>query len=276
MNPKSAGPIAGRRLGRWVLIPAIVFPAFLSLIPLSWAAADVGPRPTLTLVFDFSALAAPVEFDEVRLYCCDDLGCTGRQPLQDVPGQRLECDGQRCRIALLTACRLWQVEAAAADGVRVSPAFEKSGYYSVYRMVVLEDTLEIVFVSASEPGLEAALYRPQAVSLVLLAGLALGATLTVEIVIAAAYLGLARLPLRLLAAVAVVNVLTLPLIWLVVPFLPVDAWLGLAAGLVAVVLVETILLKLLGRGRLSWRHAGVLSALMNAASALLGLTLVPG
>ena len=274
MNPKSAGPIAGRRLRQWVLALALVFPAFFSLIPLGRAAADIGPRPTLTLVFDFSALASPVEFDEVRLYCCDDRACTGREPLPGVSGQRLECDGQRCRIALLTGCAFWQVEAAAADGVRVSPAFEKSGYYSVYRMVVLEDALAIEFVSASEPGLEAALYRPGAVYL--LAVLALGATLAVEVVIAAVYLGLVRLPLRLLAAVAGVNVLTLPTVWLVLPFLPVDPWQALALGLVAVVLLEMILLKLLGRGRLPWMHAGVLSALMNAASALLGLALAIG
>jgi hypothetical protein len=278
MEPTPSSLIIWRRLSHLASVLVIALLASSILISPERVSADIGPAPSMRLVFDFSAVGAPIQFDEVRLFTCgSDPTCADKEPMWEVPGQRLECDAQGCLVGrVMTGGPYWQVEAVSSDRVRVSPPFERIGFHSVYRLVVLEDSLDVEFESASERAVVESAAYPGPVQLAFLVGIALVATQAIELLVAALYLRATRVTYKMLAAVALVNLLTVPAVWLVAPFIMAEPWVVLVGALLAVTLVEGLLLKALGRGRLSWRRAAALSALMNAASAFLGLLLPIG
>ena len=82
------------------------------------------------------------------LYQCLDLNCNEREILLGVPGQKLECDPEGCRVDLLTGRAAWQIEILLGEKTLVSPPFEKEGFYSTYLLKISDDDLDVVLLSA--------------------------------------------------------------------------------------------------------------------------------
>ncbi|MCJ7570236.1 MAG: hypothetical protein MUO58_22205 [Anaerolineales bacterium] len=240
-----------------------------ALVPLSTASADIGPHPSLTFKFDFSALPAEPTIEQVLLYQCDDVNCSSKQVLPEVPGQYWECDVDGCYVSLLTGGKAWQIEASLADQSLLSEPFVKQGFYSTYRLVFFQDALKVELVSAEDliadpiPTTES-----DSLARMLIAGML---TILIEIPLAAFMFRRFDLSYKNLLWVVVGNILSIPVVWLILPVFQLADWITLTAILFTSTALETLVLGLLGGVRLSWNKALIIAAVMNSVSFTAGI-----
>lgn len=229
----------------------------------------------MRFVFDYSRVATGTRPTEVHLYQCgSDPTCAEMWLLPEVPGQRLECEADTCAVALLTATEYYRLEAVFPDRVRSSEPFEKIGFYTTFRVFVLQDALEVVLEEAAEQFFLQEETLPSSGPLRVpleLTGFALLGTLLIETVVGAIYLWRTRRSWIIVLWIILVNLLTVPVVWLVVPVLPLPLPVLIFLPLVVVILVEAAILALLAPRRLRLRGAMALSLLMNLASFIIGV-----
>ena len=103
-------------------------------------------------------------------------------------------------------------------------------------------------------------------------------TLVIELLVAAAFLHFSRMGMRrkVLASAAVANLLSLPVVWLIFPFLE-GSYQYLNALLMAeafAISFETLFIYFLNKDCLSLKKAFLLSAAMNVASVVAGFLIL--
>jgi len=248
----------------------------VAFVPISTASADIGPSPSLHFIFDFSSLPAEPTIEEFLLYECDDISCSTRQLLPEVPGQYLDCDADGCDVwSLLTGGETWQIEVSLADRLLLSEPFIKEGFTSTYNLVFLEDTLRVELVFAVEDTSEP--FQPPGkrnsqtwglIGMMLVAGVL---TILIETPIAAFMFRRLDLPARNLLWVVVGNVLSIPVVWLILPVLLLEDWIITISILLTSTALETLVLGFLGGVRMSWKKALIVSSVINIVSFAVGV-----
>lgn len=233
----------------WVLAVACT----LVLLPAVTAHADAGPKPSMKFEFEFEI--DPVSIVEGQLLECQDETCTDAAPLEEMGPQRFTCTESECSSIAYGYAPYHRLVITFSDGTRESNVFEKDGFAARYVVTVSEDALQV----SERWSLGRLCCCP---SLML--------TLLLETTVAAGYLRVSGLPRSLLAWAPMASLLTLPVVWLGFPLLPLpDGWvIGLAEAFA--VLFEAGFLYLVTYRRIPLRHAVLLSAAMNAASLLVG------
>lgn len=218
-----------RRRIIWMTIPLL-----LLLLPAASVYANAAPPPPhIWFVFSYETQPAPTLLG-LQLAGCTTSACTQRTllhqygtctlegclPTPAIPtSARFECAQNRCLVSTSNPAT-WQSErfvliAAFADRVRLSEPFELSTRYGV--------TLNVA-VRADDLGLTPLPYSDGATdAMTRSATLAAFLTLLIEPVLALAVLALLRVDratlLRTLPGVALVNLLSLPVVWLFFPSL---------------------------------------------------------
>jgi len=247
------------------------------LIPLKSASADIGPKPTFRFLYDFSVLSSPPEIKDVILYQCIDLECNEREVLPEVPGQYFECDGEGCYVSLLTGRKAWQIEVRLAEKILTSQSFTKQGFYSRYNLVFMENEIKVVFVSSSEPSLGITTQETTASGKVIQGTDMIQAgilTVLVEIPLAALLLLIFRVKFKNIIWVILGNLVSIPVVWLLVPLIPLDAFLVMIFVLLTSSMLEMAFLGALGGEKMTWVKAAVISVVINIASFTAGLFLL--
>lgn len=257
----------------WVFLLIALFFVF-AFIQVSNVSADIGPKPSFSFVFDFTALASNPEIEQVILYQCIDLDCAEREVLPEVPGQKFECDQEGCYVSLLTGRAAWQIEVVLPDKTLLSKPFEKEGFYSTYQITFTEDQLDIELISASErvgaelgtnPALQTDSSRR---ANMVIAGVL---TLLIELPLAALLLILFKAGFKNTIWVLVGNLITIPIVWLVLPTLSLAVWLMSSLVLLTSTGIEGVILGLRGGEKMTWKAAWIISLVINAASFIFGL-----
>ena len=235
----------------WVLFVLI---GVVVLWPAASASADIGPKPEMQFVFEYQVEPAPIVAG--KLIECDDADCATGTSLQEVGPQRFVCSSGECSSMAYGYAAYHKLVIKFADITRESNVFEKQAYSASFRVTVSESDLVV-----EEVGPGRSPFWPVA------------ATLVVETLLAVVYLGVFRLPARVLASVVVANIISLSVVWLVFPQLTLPAALITVVSEAFALLFEAGFIYLLNRRRLPLKHAIALSLLMNAASFVIGLLL---
>jgi hypothetical protein len=239
-----------RRMALWAALAACLFLAFSPT-----ALADVGPKPEMRFYFVFEE-DSPLIVAEGDLIECDDAACSSGKPLEQVGPQDFTCSETECRSMAYGYAPYHRLVIAFSDGSqRESNVFEKKAFSADYKVVVREGDLQV-----DEINLQQTFACPSLL------------TLGVEFFIALAFLSINRMPKRWLLWVLVGNIVTLPVVWLLLPMTGLPAILVMLVSELFAFGVEAALLRFLTRRpQIMWRQAVTLSLVMNAASFLFGL-----
>ena len=251
------------RVGRAGILLAIV------CLPLAIAApvlANAAPPPYLMeMRVDYAG--APEAIVSAELVHCRDNACADTIPLSDAevyrPAEHITCSGDKCE-AWVDPYKypILQLTLRFADReLRSDPfAFE--------RQMVIQVRASGLAVKVDQPELVAWFSG------------ALVLTLAIELLVVALYLVARRRSFdrrraaRLLATVALGNLVTVPIVWFAIPATGISGLGAYIAQELFAWIAEAILIRVVNRGTMSMRQALVLSFLMNAASASLFLLLV--
>ena len=253
----------------------LLFLTLLVYIPPPAASADIGPKPTMAFSWDLSAWESAPIIGQVNLYTCgDDSSCSEPVLIEEMAAQRMTCDESGCFAMLYSSGGHWQLEVEVDGEILWSEPFEKIGYDSDYRVVFNPGQMEIVYlpppdVLEFESGRS---FGANALAVTLMSlGLALAATLAVELVIAAVFIKRKSLPWRLLALTLLGNIITVPIVWLFVPIFFGDIVIAFAMQFITAFLLESMLYRILGGKSLAWRGSFQLGLWTNLGSEFIGL-----
>jgi hypothetical protein len=254
------------RAGLWLLLTG------LALLPAAPAArADHGPKPSQEFKFVYQT-AQPVPIWGGQLLDCADAGCAATKPVQNRPAAYFLCSTDSCNATSATGYADYQkLIIRFADKTRESAPFthrDNGDFRNAFVVTVRDNDLLVAE--------EASVYAFVSPFQVLLFFPALIFTLVVELAVAAIYLkATQRLNRRILLWIVAANILSVPVVWFVLPLLH-RSW-GLDAPMIIVLselfafVFEAGFLYLTNRDLLTARHVLILSLLMNAGSFFLGL-----
>ena len=99
-------------------------------------------------------------------------------------------------------------------------------------------------------------------------------TLLIELPLAALLLILFKSSFKNSIWVLVGNLITIPIVWLVLPTLSLAAWLMSSLVLLTSTGIEGVILGLRGVEKMTWKAAWIISLVMNAASFIVGLFII--
>ncbi len=232
----------------------LLFLGIALLLPGATVIADLGPHPSEKFTMKYRIEVLPIEKGELRE--CKDARCSQEISIAMFP--RLACDSTSCWSWGYGYPKYQKLRLTFRDRPRESNAFQKHGFDATYVVTVYQDRLLVSEVVGGYP----LRFLPFGAALIL--------TLIIELAIAAIYLSKLRLRSGLVW-VLVGNLVSLPIVWFVLPRFDLSFDLnGLDSVVVAeifAVVFEAGLLYAANRNRgLTLRHAATLSILMNAAS----------
>ena len=242
------------RLTRRSLLNALLLVFWMAMVPVSVVHADAGPKPSMDFTLQFEGDAQEVV--SVTLLECEDAACADSAPLEELGPQGIHCDGTNCSALAYGFSPYHKLILEFDDRTLESNIFEKKAFDAAYQVVVKEDSLQVT----ENSGIFQMLCCP-----------ALGLTLVSETLVAALLFAALQLPRFFLGLVPMASLITLPVVWMVFPNLPLPGGLstGLAEGFAA--LFEAGFLYFASGKTLSVRQVLLISLLMNGASYALGL-----
>ncbi len=244
------------------LIMVLTF-CIVALLAATTAFADVGPKPTMQFKLVFQT--APVTLVGGQQIECSDAACSDAHPLAQLGPQRFSCSPgeNQCSSLAYGYSRFHKLVLQFADRTRESNIFASGG--GSYIVTVRDTDLAVSADQLSR------FSDPLAYGALLVALLW---TLFTEVPIAALYLRLRHLKFRVLIWVVVANLISVPVLWLVLPMLPLDWLAATILCELGVIVFEALWLHFTNRTILAFKESAVLSVLMNLASIFVGLVLV--
>ncbi len=250
-----------RRLSpaRWmVLLGALLTLAFFAFP----AYADVGPKPTMHFYFAYQI--AHVSIVGGQQIECEDAACASGRPLQQLGPQGFRCYQDECSSLAYGYRSFHKLVVQFSDRTRESNVFQMSGFSGDFVVTVREQDVQVR--QAYSP---ASIFEPTRV--VFQFPIALSFTLVIELAVAFIYLRLRNLPLRILIRVFVANLISVPVVWFVIPLFGLEPTATTILSELFAVVFEALFIYLLTRNRISLRDPFALSLIMNAVSFLIGL-----
>ncbi len=233
----------------------VVVTSVLLLLPVASARADIGPKPSMEFSFEYEIESLPIVGGQ--LIECEDAACETGEPLEDAGPQGFACAANTCSSMAYGYAPYHKLVIEFEDRVRESNVFTKRASEAYFRVTVSETALEVEEVRGGVRSCCSGLLF----------------TLVLETLVASAYLSFFRLPRAALGWAPLSSLLSLPVVWLVFPRLPLSAGSIVALSETFAVLFETGLIYLVARRLLPLKHVAALSLLMNGASFLFGLAL---
>ncbi|MDR0734590.1 MAG: hypothetical protein LBG16_02675 [Elusimicrobiota bacterium] len=221
------------------------------------ARADIMPEPQIIYEFNYQTPQAleivPEASGQIQ---CEDIMCMEAKPLTAYGLQKLRCTKTGCRAVSYNFAPYQKLAVTFSDGkTRVSQIFKAPRELrSAMRVNVKEEGLEVIPLQNPPPqnGGDAAYIAVSFVSTILL-----------ELAVTTLFLLAARLPMgRVLASVALANVITIPLAWWALAdilLLPGIIWFAVFA-------VEFAIIYPFNRNTLSLKDTAGLVLIMNIAS----------
>jgi hypothetical protein len=259
---------------RWLVIFLILaVAASLAVIPTRIARADTGPKPSMNFRFVYD-VSPGLTIVSGELLECSDPSCADAAPLERLGPQGFQCGTSSCSSMAYGYAKYHRLSITFSDGqTRESNVFGKNHYQARYTVQVQENSLQVRETGGTSQvgsfGFEAVLY--------LLRGYlnpGLLVTILVELAVGVIYVLWHKRPwLKVLLTILLMNLLTQPIIWLVVMEMRQSLCAGTYALELAVVLLEAWILWLVLRKAVKFREAFLLSLAMNLASFGIGLLL---
>jgi len=247
--------------------------ASLVAIPTRVANADTGPKPTMSFTFNYD-ISPDLTIVSADLLECSDPSCADAAPLEKLGPQGFHCDADSCSSMAYGYAKYHRLSITFSDGQRrESNVFGKKHFNAKYTVQVLENSLQVRETGGTSQvgvlGMEAVLLLAREY---LNPGLLV--TIVVELVIGVIYVLWRKRPwLRVLLTILLVNVLTQPVVWLVVKDMRLSMCVGTYALELAVILLEAWILYLVLRKKVKFTETLLLSLAMNLASFGVGLLL---
>jgi hypothetical protein len=237
------------------------------LVPIA-VRADVGVPSFMSFAFEYEI--EPVPIIRGQMIECSDATCTTSEPFICGGFGSFGCESGKCVSKHIGPdCRMYhKLVITFADKTRESTVFAEQAYspkYVVkYVVTVKEDSLFVREV-----------FSPFDLRVVLGFCLALPLTLLTELIVAAIYFKVTRGPKSLLAWVFLVNIISLPVVWFLFPLLTLNSIVVTVLSELFAVTFEAFFLHITNRDKISLKHAGTLSLLMNVTSFFIGLLMMP-
>lgn len=230
-----------------------IFTIFL-LLPVL-ASADMGPKPTME--FDFSyEISGPISILEGKQIECQDAECNESNELLEMGPQRFSCTQNTCRSLAYGYGTYHRLIIKFSDNkTRESEIFTKKYFNALYNVKVNNSDLIV----------EEKLFhltKNQIPSL----SLSFLITIIFEIIAALIVLYIMKISRKILISVLIANLVSLPLIWLILPIFTQNILLHE----IFVVFLEVLILFVLNRRIISFKKAFVLSVIINSISFFLG------
>jgi hypothetical protein len=241
----------------WLQRTIVILIGLLLFLPSLPVQADMGPKPTLTFIFEYKIPA--VDIVSGVLIECDDSACQNGKTLTQVGPQNFTCSASSCESLSYGYTEYQKLGITFSDRVRESNVFTKKAYNAKYIVVVLQDSLQVSESSSL-------LGRGCCPSL--------GLTLVLETLLASIYLSVFHLPRTALGWAPVASLVTLPFVWAVFPLLSLPDVLTTGLSESFAFLVESAFLFFVTNRVIPLRHAVALSLAMNAFSFTIGLITV--
>lgn len=230
--------------------------------------ADAGLVPISYIEFSFEYQAQPSPIRTFQLLGCSDDSCS-----QTNEGSSFTlCQEYSCVARGLYEFPTYRLVIGFADKARESGPFTRIAYNAKYTVTVRENGLSVREVFSLGTFLNDPVQRWSFV-------LALPLTLVVELVVAALYSAKSKLGIRR-RKIAAANLISLPIVWFVFPLLlslPISAILVFVLSELFAVAFEALFMRA-GSRTIGSSPVGsfvTLSLLMNCASVVVGLILLP-
>ena len=235
----------------------------LLFVPFFPAWADVSPKPEMEFVFiyntDSKPLINPAQSEQIQ---CNDNQCLESKPLGHYGLQKLYCSPESCFAVAYEFTDYQKLVLSFEDGTkRESNIFPSSHKLRArYNVYVNPDHLQVVPTNIV-PDLGAWARKDALFSLVII--------LLLELIAAVAYLMYTQKSFTILYSVAVANVVTTAVSWMLLSWYASDT----AFLWIFYVVAETLILRLMNIKKLKLKDAFVLSVAMKVTSYSLGMIL---
>ena len=257
---------------RWlVYFLLLALPAGLLAFPPRVARADTGPKPSMSFVFKYGISPAPAVVSGTLLECSDPQ-CADAAPLRQMGPQGFRCTAERCSSMAYGYSQYHRLSIQFSDGqTRLSNVFSKNHFQASYAVRVLEKSLEVRETGgASQAGTLAWTAIGYLFQQYLNPGLAV--TIIVELLVGVIYLLWRKRPwLPVLLTILLINMLTQPVVWLVVKNMRLTLCAGTYVLELIVCLLEAWILYRVLRKSVKFSEILLLSLAMNLASFGIGL-----
>ncbi|MFN8383724.1 MAG: hypothetical protein U0V02_17415 [Anaerolineales bacterium] len=226
-------------------------------IPLTTAVADMGPHPTMDSEFQYNI--APVSMESAKLMFCQDLDC---KTSQEVMGP-FRCDLNSCSYSY-GGNTYYKLVVNYSDKTRESNTFQKTRFHSSFRVIVNQDELQVTEGWSSLP------YDPGSHFLIFLVALAI--TIPIELLVASMIFKTIKQSFYP-AIIVKANLISLPILWFVFPFIPLNGFTVIFLGEIFAFLFEAWYIQK-NQDYISYKTSFWLSLIMNFASFIIPTILI--
>ena len=240
-----------------------LFLLLLLVGPFATAWADVSPKPEMEFSFVYNTAQKPAidPFGSEQIQCNDNQ-CLESKPLGHYGLQKLYCTPESCFSVAYEYTDFQKLVIAFADGTKresnIFPATHK--LRARYKVQVNKDSLTVEPTNVV-PDLGAWARTDALFSLLLV--------LILEMIAAVAYLIYTQKSFTILWSVAVANVLTMSVSWILLAWYASDT----AFLWIFYVIAEALIIRLMNIRKLTLKDAFVLSIAMNVTSYSIGMIL---
>jgi hypothetical protein len=239
----------------WCLRGLLGFIAILLILPVKPVQADIGPKPGMKFTFEFKTPL--VEIISGELIECEDSRCEAGVPLQKLGPQHFTCDSTGCNSTAYGYSEYQKIVITFSDKIRESNVFTKKQFNANYSVTVLDNSLEVKENDTAAPN---PLCCPGFLS-----------TLVLETLLASVYLFAFHFPKTLLGWVPIASLLTLPFVWFAFPLLGLPGNMTVGVSETFAFGVEGLFLYWITNRVIPFKHAILLSLMMNGCSFIAGL-----
>lgn len=225
-------------------------------IPLTNVLADTGPNPTMD--FEFQYNIASVSMESAKLMFCEDLDC---KISWEVLGP-FRCSLNSCSYSY-GGNTYYKLVINYSDKTRESNVFQKTRFNSSFTVTVNQDGLQVTENWSGLP------YEPGSQIIVFLVALAI--TIPIELLVAGIFFKIRKQPYKS-AIIISANLISLPIVWFVFPFIRLDGFAVIFLGEIFALLFETWYIQR-NNENVSYLTSFWLSLSMNLASFLISALL---
>ncbi len=218
--------------------------------------ADIGPKPSMdfNLIYEMSGPTTLINGQQLQ---CEDESCLQSSPLEQLGPQGFYCEQDSCSSMAYSYAPYQKLVLNFSDRTRESNVFKAGSYHASFD------------VRVTDTGLLVEEKTIQAVERLPFFLVALVLTLIIEVLAALIFLWATKRPKSVLKSVVMANLISLPVVWFIFPFLKVFLLVVVLSELFAVVF-EGYLIHSLNKPTMSLNQSFILSIIMNAASFVLG------
>ena len=238
----------------------LILAILLMLILLPGVSGDVGPKPFMkfNLIYETQGMPELIDGQQIE---CDDAGCLDARPLERLGPQGFDCTQDECISIAYGYSQYHRLVINFSDQQRQSNIFKHNSYIAEFNVRVTDTGLVVEEI----PPIKRMVSEGIPVFLI-----ALLLTLILELLVAFVLLSVRKEPRNVMIGVLVANIISLPIVWLVFPYLSLHFLLVILFSEIFAVLFEGYFIYLFTKKTLALVMSMILSLLMNLCSFIIG------